>query len=132
MHCALLEHPSHCVLELQIGVVGVTQSADLAQPPQAPFEVQTSLPRQSFWVVEHFLHVFVMGSQIGVVPLQPAFWLVGSQATHWPLTHSSLPVVFGQLETSRHSTQREAPLAVSTQKSSVSFPLQALGELGSQ
>ena len=82
MHCWLLEHPSHCVFELQIGVVGVTQSADVAQPPQAPLDVQTSLPGQSFFVVEHFLHVFVVESQIGVAPLQPAFWLFGSQAAH--------------------------------------------------
>jgi hypothetical protein len=131
MHCWLLEHPSHSVFELQIGVVGVTQSADVAQPPQLPLEVQTSLPGQSSLLVEHFWHVLVVVSQIGVAPLQPAFWLFGSQAAHWPFTHSDLPFTFAQSVTSRHSTQRDAPLLVSMQWSSVPCPLQALPELGS-
>jgi hypothetical protein len=67
------------VVASQIGVFGVAQSvAELAQPPQAPLVVHFRVPPQSSSCIEHGLHVFVSGSQIGVLPLQPALLRLGS------------------------------------------------------
>ncbi len=127
---AFPEHALHSVdLGSQIGVVGVTQSVELSQPPHAPLDVHVSVPGQSFLPVEHFLHVFVVESQIGVVPLQPALFF-GSQAAHLPSTHSDSPVTSAQSVTSRHCTQRDSP-PVTAQWSSVSLPEHARPELAS-
>jgi hypothetical protein len=104
-HSPSFAHGRHCVVEeSQIGDVLVVQSAALLQLPQAPPAVQTSGLMQSSGDVVQALHVFVAASQIGVLPLQPAFICDGSQAAHWPPTHLSLPSVLpAQSVESRHA-----------------------------
>ena len=69
------------------------QSAALPQWPQAPPVVHTSGLIQSSGDVVHALQVFVAASQIGVLPVHPAFICDGSHCAHCPATHRSLPSV---------------------------------------
>jgi hypothetical protein len=66
------------VVASQIGDVAELQSAAFAQLPQVPPAVQTSGFGQSFGETVHGLQVCLSASQMGFVPVQPAFVWVGS------------------------------------------------------
>ncbi len=115
-----------------MGVVGVAQSAaEVRQPPQEPFAVQTSVPPQSD-VAVHGLQLRVVLSQTGVCPLQPAFVFEGSHWTHLLPTHSVLPSVRpAQSMKVRHSTHWAAWDETVTQKLSAPVPRQGRFDEGS-
>jgi hypothetical protein len=107
MHSALLAQPRHTLglaLRLQIGVVGVVQSAAsfAVQPPQAPLGVHTAAaPGQLSGLARQASQRSVFELQIGVFPLQPALF-IGSHCAQVPRTHC-MPVE--QSLASRHCTQ---------------------------
>lgn len=83
MHSASDAHGRHSVVdESQIGEVRVVQSAALVQLPHAPDAVQRSGLMQLSGDDVQALHVFVVASQIGVLPSHPAFAWVGSHSAH--------------------------------------------------
>jgi hypothetical protein len=82
-HSALLAQGRHWVVAVsQMGDVAELQSAGFAQLPQAPLAVHTRGFGQSSGEVVHGLHVWVTASQMGVFPVQPALFWVGSHRAH--------------------------------------------------